>query len=230
MTMKRMFSGISDNYDILNRLISFGLDEGWRKKAAGICCQAKPGLVVDIGTGTGDLAFHIESILNSGTRVIALDFSEDMLDRAREKGNRKGSRVGFVLSDVVRLPFSNGSVDCITASFSFRNLTYRNPNTDDYLSEIHRVLSPGGSFIIVESSQPDSNIFKKLFHIYALYYVTFVGSMISGNRTAYRYLGRSMANYYTPKEVRDLITKAGFKKVEYQPLSLGLAGIHVARK
>ena len=145
-----MFSGITGNYDILNHLISFGLDRGWRKAAAKKCISDSPRTVLDIGSGTGDLAFHIEDLSREKISIMALDFSVEMLEKAVVKRDKRNSRVELVLSDAGVLPFPDDSIDCVTASFSFRNLTYRNTRTDDNLKEIRRVISPGGRFIVVE--------------------------------------------------------------------------------
>jgi demethylmenaquinone methyltransferase/2-methoxy-6-polyprenyl-1,4-benzoquinol methylase len=228
MALKKMFSGIVGSYDLMNRLVSLGMDESWRRRAAEESTIKKPGLVLDIGTGTGDLAFHIKSRSGAGTEVIALDFSLQMLAEASEKRIVKGADVTLVAGDAAELPFKTGSVDCITTSFSFRNLIYKNPNSESYLREIRRVLSPSGIFVIVESSQPDSKLVRTLFHVYAKKVVPFVGAKVSGSKSAYRYLGHSMANFYQPEEVKKFLKEMGFEKITYRPLSFGLAGIYTA--
>lgn len=230
MVLEKMFSNVVSNYDILNHIITFGLDDRWRRAASTHIVAGEDVKVLDLGSGTGDLAFRIEDGATNGTQIIALDFSENMIRMASEKKRRKGSAVDLVIADVADLPMKSDSVDFITTSFSFRNLVYKNPNVERFLTEIHRVLSPRGRFVILESSQPDSPVFRKLFHMYARGYVPFVGGLVSGDKGAYRYLGTSMANFYESGEVKEILENAGFKRIEYVPLALGVAGIHVAEK
>ena len=230
MALEKMFSNVVPNYDILNHIITFGLDNGWRKKAAGQIENGKPISVLDLGSGTGDLAFLVDSRIASGSRVIALDFSKDMLKLAQKKKGCKGSCVELIVADVATLPVQSGTVDYVTTSFSFRNLVYKNPNRKKFLKEIFRVLTPGGKFVIVESSQPESPMFRRLFYIYARRYVPFVGGLISGDKGAYRYLGTSMANFFESDEISEMLNQVGFKQIKYLPLALGLAGIHLAEK
>lgn len=230
MALDRMFSRVVSNYDILNHIITLGLDDGWRRKASMHIVAGKDVKVLDLGSGTGDLAFRIEDDAAMGSQIIALDFSENMLKMASDKKRRRGSGVDLVMADVADLPMRSDSVDFITTSFSFRNLVYKNPNVERYLSEIHRVLSPEGRFVILESSQPASPVFRELFQMYARWYVPLVGGLVSGDKGAYRYLGTSMANFYESGEVREMLVNAGFRSVEYVPLALGVAGIHVAGK
>jgi demethylmenaquinone methyltransferase/2-methoxy-6-polyprenyl-1,4-benzoquinol methylase len=230
MALQKMFSDVALRYDRLNRLISLGMDEGWRRTAALECDSGNPEIIVDIGTGTGDLAFQIENQSKRKTKIIAVDFSVPMLKGAFEKRKVRSSTIQLVAADAVKIPFKSGSVDCVTTSFSFRNLTYKNPNREKYLKEILRVLKPRGKFVIVESSQPSSKFLKKLFQIYSSKFVPVLGGFISGQKGAYRYLGVSMANYYEPEEVSEMLKQTGFNDIKFEPLSLGLAGIHIARK
>ncbi len=230
MALEKMFSNVVPNYDILNHIITFGLDDKWRRKASMHINPGKNIKVLDLGSGTGDLAFRIEDDTANGSQIIALDFSENMVKMASEKKRRRGSAVHLVIADVAALPMKSNSIDIITTSFSFRNLVYKNPNSKRFLTEIHRVLTPKGRFVILESSQPGSPVFRKLFQMYARRYVPFVGGLVSGDKGAYRYLGTSMANFYGSGEVKEILGNAGFKNIEYGPLSRGVAGIHVAEK
>jgi demethylmenaquinone methyltransferase/2-methoxy-6-polyprenyl-1,4-benzoquinol methylase len=230
MALERMFSNVVHNYDILNHIITFGLDNGWRKKAAGQIENGKPLIVLDLGSGTGDMAFQIESYIQKESRVIALDFSKNMLKLANKKKRQTGSRVDLIAADVALLPVKTNSVDYITTSFSFRNLVYKNPDRNKFLDEIFRVLAPGGKFIIVESSQPSSPIFKKLFHFYSRRHVPFVGGLVSGDKGAYKYLGISMANFYDSDEIMHMLEKTGFRNLNHISLALGLAAIFVFEK
>ena len=136
----------------------------------------------------------------------------------------------FVAGDASELPFPNGYFDCVGISFAFRNLTYKNPLAKEHLSEVIRILRPGGRFVIVESSQPESRLTRSLFHLYLRKYVSRIGSKISGNRKAYQYLAESASRFYTPPELRHLLLDAGFSKVSYHPLLFGAAGIHIATR
>ena len=230
MALEKMFSNVVSNYDIINHIITFGLDDFWRRKAVMQIDFGRNIKVLDLGSGTGDLAFQMERNASEGSEIIALDFSANMIKMASEKRRQRDSAVDLVNADVAALPIKSNSIDFITTSFSFRNLVYKNPNARIFLKEIFRVLSPEGKFVIVESSQPTSPVFRKLFHMYAQMYVSFVGGLVSGDKGAYRYLGTSMANFYDSGEVKKILRKAGFKNIEYMPLVLGVAGIHVAEK
>ena len=230
MALEKMFSNVVPNYDILNHIITFGLDDVWRSRASMHIGPGKNIKVLDLGSGTGDLAFRIEDDASNGSQIIALDLSENMIKMASKKKRMRGSGVDLVMADVAALPMKSDSIDYITTSFSFRNLVYKNPNSERFLTEIHRVLSPDGRFVILESSQPASPVLARLFQMYARRYVPFVGGLVSGDKGAYRYLGTSMANFYKSGEVKQLLGNAGFKNIEYVPLALGVAGIHIAEK
>jgi len=197
-------------------------------KAVEECLTSRSGKILDLCCGTGDLTVNISLLSTDNEEITGLDYSRLMLDIAGSKARLLDNKPGFVTGDVSELPFKNGCFDCIGISFAFRNLTYRNPNIKNHLSEILRVLKPGGRFIIVESSQPESQLIQKLFHLYLRLFVSRIGTMISGNSGAYRYLAESASRFYTPTELKELLIKAGFKKVAYRPFLFGAVGIHVA--
>ncbi len=228
--LQKMFSEVPRRYDLINRLFTLRLDERWRRLAAAECLSAGAARVLDLCTGTGDLAIRIASSAGAGMSVFGVDFSMPMLEFARVKAERAGAAVSFSAGDAGELPFHDGSFGVISIAFGFRNLTYRNPGRDRYLSEILRVLAPGGRFVIVESSQPRSRIFRTLAHLYTKVGVSLLGGIVSGQRGAYRYLAHSAVNFHGPEELAGLLRSAGFDRVEYRPLLFGVAAIHIAYK
>ncbi|MDD5323689.1 MAG: class I SAM-dependent methyltransferase, partial [Methylococcales bacterium] len=139
-------------------------------------------------------------------------------------------RLSFVHGDADNLPFPGTSFDCVGISFAFRNLTYKNPLAQRHIAEVLRVLSPGGRFVIVETSQPKARLIRKLFHLYLSYFVFRVGYLLSGNKLAYHYLAESAARFRTPDELKKILIEAGFRQVSFRPLFFGTVGISVALK
>jgi len=225
-----MFNSVPHHYDLLNRIITWGLDKRWRMKAAEECLKSRPERILDLCCGTGDLALNIALLSRNKEEITGLDYSRLMLDIAESKVELLDNKPRFVTGDASELPFKDVNFDCVGISFAFRNLTYRNSKIQFHLAEVLRVIKPGGRFIIVESSQPESMFVRKLFHLYLRLYVSKIGTMISGNRGAYRYLAESASKYYTPVELKELLVTAGFKKVEYRPFLFGMVGIHVATR
>jgi len=177
-----IFTRIPDCYDLINRVITFGMDVGWRQQAALVCLQDRPGRILDLCCGTGDLSVTIARLADYRPEITGVDYSQPMLEIATAKAGalNQGSNIRFINADVDRLPFSDGYFDCIGISFAFRNLTYRNPNTQSYLDEILRVLRPGGRFVIVESSQPKSAFIRFFHHLYLRAWVFPSGYLLSG--------------------------------------------------
>jgi demethylmenaquinone methyltransferase/2-methoxy-6-polyprenyl-1,4-benzoquinol methylase len=227
-----MFSSVPPSYDLINHLVTWGLDKRWRRLAALTCLENQPKKVLDLGCGTGDLSVLIARLAEKDVQIAGLDYSVPMLDIARQKAISAGvaERVKFVNGEASKLPFPDDYLDCVGISFAFRNLTYKTPLRMPHLAEVKRVLKPGGRYVIVESSQPKNPVIRKLFHLYARFVIRPVGIVFSRNKGAYRYLAESMSNYYTSAEVRKMLLKAGFKTVDYRPLLFGVAGIHVAVK
>jgi demethylmenaquinone methyltransferase / 2-methoxy-6-polyprenyl-1,4-benzoquinol methylase len=227
----RMFNEVPGRYDLMNRILTLNQDERWRKKAAGVCLDLKPARVLDLCTGTGDLALRIARMAGSDVRITASDFSQPMLDVAAMKARRKKLEgIEFILADTADLPFHDNSFDVITIGFAFRNLTWKNKYAGLYLSEILRTLKPGGSFIIAESSQPANTLLRIGFRIYLKIFVQGIGGLLSGHPKAYRYLAVSARDYYKPTEVKELLLKHGFTGFWHSSLLGGSAAIYTARK
>jgi demethylmenaquinone methyltransferase/2-methoxy-6-polyprenyl-1,4-benzoquinol methylase len=225
--LQKMFSAVPRRYDLINRLFTFRLDEAWRRSAAVECLKEGPRRLLDLCTGTGDLAAGLAFQSDPEQYIAGVDFSMPMLEKARSKTEGKA---GLVQGDAACLPFREGSFNAIGIAFAFRNLTFRNVSRDRYLSEILRILSPGGKFVIIESSQPRSAVFRALVHWYMRSAVSFMGGFVSGQRGAYKYLAHSAINFYGPDELTDLLVKAGFIRVRYRLFLFGAAALHVAFK
>ena len=227
-----MFTDVPRRYDLVNHVITWGLDKRWRWEAARECLASQPERILDLGCGTGDLAISIARLAKNDTEVIGLDYSQPMLEIAARKAEplARSKKLSFIYGDADNLPFPDGYFDCVGSSFSFRNLTYKNPLASRYLAEILRVLSPGGRCVIVETSQPRKEIMRKLFHLYLRWFVFRIGHLLSSNRGAYHYLAESAARFYTSSELRELLLTAGFRQVSCRPLFLGVASIYIAIK
>lgn len=226
-----MFNAVPRRYDLVNHVITLGLDTRWRLSAAKACLASSPRRALDLGCGTGDLAINIARLSTGQVEVSGLDYSAPMLRLAREKaGALSGSKPSFVRGDAASLPFPDGCFDCVGISFAFRNLTYRNPFAGRYLAEVVRVLADGGKFVIIETSQPRSGFIRALFHVYLRAYVKTMGALVSGNRGAYRYLAESAARFYDRGELKELLLRAGFSAVSFQPHLFGAVGVCAATK
>lgn len=230
--LQRMFMAVPPRYDLINRAFTLGMDRYWRNKATVKCLSSNPGTFLDLCCGTGDMAINVAKMANREISVIGIDYSQPMLEKAVEKSKSVSVQSNFSLAqgDASALPLADESINCAGISFAFRNMTYKNPLSQKHLSEVFRVLKKGGKYVIVESSQPECKFIRMLFRLYLRTFVFWVGYLISGNKGAYRYLTGSAADFYTPLQVREMLMQAGFSEVDYQPLFLGAACIHVAKK
>lgn len=227
--LHQYFSVIPEHYDLINRLFTWRMDEIWRKYAVREISRFHPTKIMDLCTGTGDLAIHISRNLGKAAMISGFDYSLPMLEIARGKAIKKGQeRIEFIHGDAANMPFPDHYFDAIGIAFAFRNLTYKNPDAKNFLKEILRVLRPGGGFIIVESSQPKNSLLRMLFRTYTKIMVYRLGSIISGNRRAYRYLSSSVIDYYSPDEICEMLISAGFHKVTFKRLLGGVAALHIA--
>lgn len=221
-----MFSDIPRHYDLINRLVTLGMDKGWKLRLAKKCLSGHPGKVLDLCCGTGDLAIGLAKLASHDTEIIGLDFSPEMMNVAKLRAAKLGRKVEFVQGDAANMPFEDASFDCVGNSFGFRNLTYQNQNAKKHLSEILRVLKPGGRLVVAESSQPKSRLIRFLNHLYLRTYVFWIGWLVSGNKGAYKYLSESCRKYYSPSQLENLLLSSGFSKVVYTPFFFGAAGLY----
>lgn len=227
----KIFTAVPPSYDLINRIFTLTLDEKWRKKAAGECLAENPLQVMDLCTGTGDLAVRLAKMGSGKVKITGYDYSQPMLDLAQKKALKKGVPViDFRQGDAAAMPFPDNYFDSIGIAFAFRNLTFKNYDTPKFLKEIFRVLKPGGRFVIIESSQPRWRWLKVLFRGWTRFFVYPIGGLISGNRPAYKYLSYSVIHYYQPEEICDLLKEHGFSSVNFKRLTGGVAALHVAVK
>jgi demethylmenaquinone methyltransferase/2-methoxy-6-polyprenyl-1,4-benzoquinol methylase len=227
-----MFTSVPGRYDLVNRVVTLGLDQYWRTKAAVECLSGEPARILDLCTGTGDMAIKLAVAATSDVEIVGVDFVEPMLEAARSKAVQAevGDRVSFQIADAADLPFQEGHFDAVTIAFGFRNLTYKNPNRDQHLKEILRVIAPGGKLVIVESSQPRLTAVRAGFGVFLAGFVAPVGGLLSGHGSAYRYLSSSIRNFYTAGQVSSLLEAAGFSSPSYTRLFAGVAALHVAMR
>ncbi len=224
--LRKMFWSVSSRYDMLNSFFTLGLDKSWRNKAVEELLQGSPQKILDLGTGTGDLAINLSKASSYPLEVVALDFSQPMLDVATMKAKQRNlNGIRFVLGDSAEIPFNEHYFDKVGTSFAFRNLTHENPDTDLFFKEIIRVLKPGGDFIAVDTAQPHNKFVRKLFHLYMNAYAAPIGGLISGKKEAYRYLAKSATDFDGLDKMQGRLINFGFKSVEYRPLFGGVAAL-----
>lgn len=228
--LHNIFTDVPPRYDLINHVFTWGMDTGWRLKAAKECLSGNPKRILDLACGTGDLAITIASLAKSEIEITGLDFSQPMLDIARQKAKNGGQNTTFISGDAGNLPFPDSHFDCVGISFAFRNLTYKHPQAAKHITEVLRVLKPGGRFVIVESSQPRYRLIRAIDHFYLRIFVYRIGWWLSGNRNAFNYLTISASHYYTAEELKTLLLSSGFSKVSFQRLFFGATAIHIAVK
>lgn len=224
--VEQMFDTISDNYDNLNRMISLGSDQSWRKKVLQLVADTKPKTVLDIATGTGDLAILMSK--TNAEKIIGLDLSAGMLEVGKEKVKALGLErtIEMIQGDSENLPFENDRFDAITVGFGIRNFE----DLEKGLSEIHRVLKPNGIFVILETSVPTKFPFKQGYHLYTRNILPMMGKLFSKDQKAYKYLSESAENFPFGEALNNILRKVGFKNVEHRPQTMGVATIYSASK
>lgn len=224
--VEQMFDNISGNYDGLNRVISMGTDVSWRKKVVAAVAATNPDSILDIATGTGDLAIQMA---NTGAgRIVGLDLSEGMLSVGRKKIAAKNLNIEIemVQGDSENLPFEDESFDAITVAFGVRNFE----NLELGLSEIFRVLKPGGIFVVLETSVPTRFPFKQGYKIYSSMILPAIGKLFSKDKDAYSYLSESAASFPYGKKFNNILSKIGFTNVRDLPQTMGVSTIYIASK
>ncbi|MGD2085980.1 MAG: ubiquinone/menaquinone biosynthesis methyltransferase [Candidatus Aminicenantes bacterium] len=233
--IQKFYSQISGSYQLINSLLTLGLDAYWRKKAVKMAMKSSsnPERFLDICSGTGQTAAALRQSLpsNSNTQIIAADFSHHMLKIAMDRTDKKGLyNIHFTLTDAINLPFNDNTFDIITITFATRNLAAAPGHLLKSFREFHRVLKPGGVFLNLETSQPPVKFIKRLFHLYVKLTVAPVGRRISGSKGSYTYLSNSIRSFYPAKELTDILYEAGFETVTWNNLLFGVVALHQARK
>lgn len=224
--VEKMFNNISKEYDILNRVISFGIDVSWRKKIVKILKYKNPSTILDVATGTGDLA--IAMVKTNAQKIIGLDISKGMLDVGIEKikDRNLNNTIEMVIGDSENLKYENDFFDAITVSFGVRNFE----SLDSGLSEIFRVLKPNGSLVILETSNPTKFPFKQFYRFYSKFILPSIGKIFSKDKVAYNYLSESSAEFPYGEKFNNILKKIGFTNVVDFPQTFGVATIYVASK
>jgi len=230
--VREMFTEIAPRYDLLNHILSLQMDRMWRARTAKILhpiLQREDAKILDLCCGTGDLAFALSR--RGKAQLCGADFAHTMLVRAQGKaaavsaGNGQRT-IPFVESDALRLPFADGAFDLVTTAFGFRNLA----NYEAGLREVRRVLKTGGTIAILEFTEPKPGWFGDLYRWYFQEVLPRIGAMISGDKSAYSYLPQSVARFFQPGELRELMLGNGFESAETQVWTGGTVALHTGRK
>lgn len=221
--VEKMFDEISHRYDFLNHFLSMGIDRSWRRKAIDLLKDIEPKSILDVATGTGDLA--IEALRLNPDRIIGVDISEKMLEVGREKMWEHGYKnITLQRGDSMALQFSDGEFDAVTVAFGVRNFE----NLEKGLREIKRVLRPGGKAVILEFSKPHVFPIKQLFGFYSKYILPLWGKLFSGSEAAYRYLPESVKHFPEGKEMKEILLKCGYKTADFKRLTFGICTVYTA--
>src|SRR5690606_913511 len=224
--VEQMFDTISGNYDNLNRMISLGTDQGWRKKVLQMVSDTQPETILDIATGTGDLAILLSK--SNATKIVGLDLSAGMLEVGKQKVKALGldNKIEMIQGDSENLPFQDNTFDAITVAFGVRNFE----NLEKGLTEILRVLKPNGIFVILETSVPTKFPFKQCYNFYMTTVIPLIGKFISIHKEAYEYLSDSAKNVTYSEKQNSILQKVGFENVKHSPQTMGVATSYSASK
>jgi demethylmenaquinone methyltransferase/2-methoxy-6-polyprenyl-1,4-benzoquinol methylase len=224
--IKHIFTTTAPYIDFLSSSFSFGFDHLWRKQAVARSGIREGERVLDVCSGTGELAFILSCHVGPRGSVTGADFCEEMLDRARRKKGREHENLSFILSDAKRLPFPDSSFDAVTVAFGMRNI----PDTALALQEVNRVLKPGGKFVCLELTRPHYRWFRCLYEWYVFRIMPLIGKLVVKTAAPYLYLPRSINAFYPPDEFRNMILESGLEGVTVDSMTLGIATLYRAVK
>ncbi len=221
-----MFDTISTNYDGLNRVISFGIDIKWRRRVVNIVTHSSPKTVLDVATGTGDLAINL--VKTGAKEIIGLDISAGMLSVGKQKvtQNKLDNTIKMVLGDGEKIDYPDNYFDAVTVSFGVRNFE----NLEQGLGEILRVLKPKGIFVVLETSIPTKFPFKQGYHFHCKIILPLIGKLFSKDKVAYSYLSESAAAFPYGEAFNNILSKVGFINCKARPQTFGVATIYTASK
>lgn len=225
--VREMFDNIAPTYDRLNHTLSAGIDRMWRRRTVRIVSQCRPQRVLDLASGTGDLAIALAKAMPQ-CAVTGADISEGMLSLAREKARQAGleGRIDFVCGDAERMEFADGTFDAVTVAFGVRNFG----DIPAGLREMLRVLRSGGVAAVLELSVPKNPVVRRLYGVYAHTVLPLLGGAVSHDRAAYRYLPESVDEFPSPEKFLGIMAEAGFTGCRYRSLTFGTARIYTASK
>lgn len=221
-SVQRMFSRIAHRYDLMNALMTGGRHHAWRRMAAATLREAPPGPVLDLATGTADLALAVRRVRPTGT-VIGADFSEAMLHEAARKVARRGGRVPLLAADALTLPFRDRTFAAVTSAFLLRNLA----DLGAGVAEMRRVTKTGGLVVTLEITRPRIPGWDGVFGLYFHRIVPAVGALVAGDRAAYSYLPDSVDRFVSPQGLAELMRRSGLADVHYRRLGIGTIALHV---
>lgn len=221
--VRSMFSRIAGRYDLLNRILSAGIDRSWRREAVRRSGVGRGSVVVDACCGTGDLSLEFAA---AGARVLGVDFTREMVRLAPPKAGPAHAATLFTHGDALQLPVRSASADVLSVAFGVRNLADAHAG----LREFRRVVRPGGMVLVLEFSPPPRGWFGKLYSFYFLRVLPKIGGWISGDAEAYRYLPRTVSAWPAPEEFRAWMERAGFEQCGHRRLSMGIAALHWGRR
>jgi demethylmenaquinone methyltransferase / 2-methoxy-6-polyprenyl-1,4-benzoquinol methylase len=222
-----IFSRIADKYDLFNALASLGIDRSWRRELVRACELDPTSRVLDLASGTGDVAFAL-AYLGMPAEVVATDFVPEMLAVAEKKAEKNllGAPVSFMVADAQELPFEDASFDVVTVAFGVRNFPDRPRN----FAEVLRVLRPGGRYVILEFSRPTFAPWRAFYHFYLRHAIPAIGGILTGDRAGFVYLNDSIRQFPTQEPLAEELRAAGFTTVTWQDMSGGIVALHTAIK
>jgi demethylmenaquinone methyltransferase/2-methoxy-6-polyprenyl-1,4-benzoquinol methylase len=222
----KMFNNISHRYDFLNHLLSLGIDKVWRRKAINVLKPLRPKKILDVATGTGD--FALQALVLNPEKIIGIDISEGMLAVGRKKISEKNltEKIELIRADSENIPYSQNKFDAVTVAFGVRNFE----NLTRGLSEIRRVLRPGGMVVVLEFSKPATFPFKQLYHFYFRFILPRIGSLVSSDKEAYTYLPKSVEAFPDGEGFLRILQDVGFKNTQCSSLTFGISTIYTATK
>ena len=225
--VKKMFDNIAPDYDKLNHILSLNIDKNWRKKAVReLADEARPLNVLDVACGTGDFTIEIARKVPHGSTVVGVDISDGMIAVGLEKLAKLGIDAALKVADCEALPYEDNTFDRISVGFGVRNFEHLELG----LSEMYRVLTPGGKLVILELSVPSNAFIRWCYKLYFLKILPFIGGLVSGDRSAYEYLPASVLRFPAPDKFMSIMKSAGFDVVEHRALTLGVCRMYIGKK
>ena len=222
--VREVFDSVASRYDLMNDLMSLGIHRLWKRHAIALAGVRRGQRVLDLASGTGDLAERFAEIVGASGQVVMTDINEAMLSRGRERLLDKG-RVGnlnYSLANAEKLPFASDTFDCVTISFGLRNVTHK----EWALAEMYRVLRPGGRLLILEFSHPTSKTFSRVYDLYSFNVLPFLGGLVTNDAESYRYLAESIRMHPDQECLRAMMVGAGFERCSFFNLTGGVVAIH----